>query len=136
MDRKEFLANFGKGALALVFVPACIGGLSSCKKTDLAPTNVDFTVDISTGSLAKNGGYLVKNGVIVARTNSGSFLAVSAACTHEGTTVNYVASNNDFYCPNHGAKFDNTGKVTNGPASKNLSQYTTSLDGNILTVKS
>ena len=133
MDRKEFLSQVGLGAAALL-LPACLSGLSGCKKTTV--TNVDFTVDTSTGTLSKNGGYLVSNGVIVARTNSGTFIAVAAACTHEGSTVNYFASNNSFVCPNHGARFDSNGSVTQGPASTNLTKFNTSLSGSSLRVYS
>ncbi len=138
MDRKDFLSQVGIGAVALL-IPACVGGLSSCTKTSnntTAPTNVDFALDISTGSLSANGGFLTHNGVLVARTNTGTFLAVSAACTHEGTNVNYVASANDFLCPNHGAMYDSNGTVTRGPATQNLSKYNTSLTGTSLRVYS
>ena len=108
-------------------------GLSSCKKVDTGPTK-DFTVDVSSGSLATNGGFMVSNGVIIARTNTGTFLAVAAACTHQGTNINYNASGNNFVCPNHGAQFDSTGNVTQGPASTNLTQYNTTLTGTSLRV--
>ena len=78
--------------------------------------------------------FLIKDGVLVARTNSGAFLAVTAACTHEGTNINYVASSNNFVCPNHNAKFSSTGVVTQGPANSNLTQYKTTLTGNSLRV--
>ena len=126
MDRKEFFSKVGFGA-ALLLVPSCIGGLtSSCSSdgnTSNPPSNVDFTVDTSTGSLVNNGGYIVQNGIIIARTLTGTFLAVSSACTHEGTTVNYSAPGNEFICPNHNAKFSSTGVVTRGPANRNLTQY-------------
>lgn len=141
MTRKEFFAKAGFGA-ALVLVPACIGGLTTSCSNDNggsptpAPNGVDFTVDISTGSLATNGGFMVTNGIVIARTNSGTFLAVSASCTHEGTNVNYVASSNNFHCPNHGANFSNTGQHLNGPGSGNLKQYNTQLNGSELRVYS
>lgn len=137
MNRKDFLAQVGLGAAAML-VPACIGGLSSCSKTNnnSAPTNVDFTLDISTGALASNGGHLVQGAVLVARTLTGTFLAVSAACTHEGTNVNYNATGNNFICPNHGAKFSSTGSVTQGPAKTNLTQYKTTLTDTSLRVYS
>lgn len=143
MNRKEFFSRVGFGAAA-VLVPACIAGLASSCSSDnsTAPSpapaqaGVDFTLDVSTGSLAANGGYLVSQGIVVARTNSGTFIAVSASCTHEGTNVNYVASANDFLCPNHGAQFSSTGVVTRGLANANLKQYNTSLTGNSLRVYS
>lgn len=133
MTRKEFIGQVGISALAL---PACLGMLSGCSGQNPipAPTNVDFTVDVSSGALSNNGGYLVKGGVIVARTGTGSFIAVSAACTHEGTNVHYVQSRNDFECPSHGATFSVDGKVTNGPARTALKTYQTSLSGTTLRV--
>jgi len=133
MTRKEFIERIGVSALVL---PACLGVLSGCSKNDPipAPTNVDFTLDVSAGALSKNGGYLVNKGVVVARTASGSFLAVSAACTHQGATVQYISSQNDFYCPSHGATFNASGSVTRGPAGKSLAQYNTALTGTSLRV--
>ncbi len=135
MDRKDFLAKIGMGAAASLLAPICMGGLAACSKTGAAaPTNVDFNLDVSTGSLAVNGGFLVTNGIAVARTNAGSFLAVSASCPHEGTNVNYSPGNNNFVCPNHGAKFNNVGVVTQGPATSNLAKYNTTLTGTTLRV--
>jgi cytochrome b6-f complex iron-sulfur subunit len=134
MDRKEFLLQLGSSA---VLLPVCLGMLSGCsKETDVAPapTNVDFTIDISTGALSKNGGYLVKDGIIVARTTSGNFLAVSAACTHEGTNVQYESAPNDFYCASHGAVFTSTGAVSSGPARRSLAKYNTELTGTSLRI--
>jgi cytochrome b6-f complex iron-sulfur subunit len=136
MDRKEFLSQVGFGAAAL-FLPACISTLTSCTSNDVAPTtptNVNFTIDIASGPLATNGGFLVSNRVIVARTTTGNFLAVSAICTHEGTIIQYQSSSNNFRCPNHGATFSATGQVTNGPANRPLTQYKTELTGTSLRV--
>lgn len=141
MTRQEFLKLAGFGAAAAVALPACLAGglVTSCREDDdapIAPSNVDFTVDVSSGNLSTNGGFLVKQGIVIARTNTGSFLAVSSACTHEGTGVNYNASANNFVCPNHNAEFSSTGTVTKGPATKNLTLYKTSLSGNTLRVYS
>lgn len=141
MNRKEFFAKVGFGAAA-VLVPGCIAGLAtSCSKDEgsstTAPANVDFTLDVSTGSLATNGGFLVSNGIVVARATDGTFLAVSSSCPHEGTNVNYVSSTNSFHCPNHGQNFSNTGAVTTGgKTTTNLKQYNTTLTGTSLRVYS
>jgi cytochrome b6-f complex iron-sulfur subunit len=133
MTRLEFMKQMGLTALT---VPLCLGALSGCGNgnSPTAPTNVDFTLDVSTGTLSQNSSYLVHSGVLVARTAAGSFLAVQAACTHEGTSIQYVGAQNDFYCPNHGAMFSATGVVTRGPASKSLATYKTSLTGTSLRV--
>lgn len=143
MNRKEFFSRVGFGAAAAL-LPACIAGLASSCSSDNSsspiasppPTGVDFVLDVSTGSLTTNGGFLVTKGIVVARTNSGTYIAVSASCTHEGTIVNYNASGNNFICPNHGAQYSSTGVVTQGPANTNLKQYNTSLTGNSLRVYS
>ena len=136
MDRKEFLSQVGIGAAALL-VPACLGGLSGCSSTPTvpaAPTNVDFTLDVSTGALATKGGYLATQGLVVAYTNAGTYIAVSAACTHEGTTVQFIGSSNNFRCPNHRSTFSTAGQVTLGPAARALATYNTTLNGTSLRV--
>ena len=147
MNRKEFFAKVGFGAAA-VLVPACLTGITtSCSSSDPAsttpaagapstssPVNIDFTVETASGALAANGGFVVSNGVVVARTLTGSFIAVAAACTHQQTTVSYVSSSNSFSCSSHGSKFSATGEVTNGPAVTNLKQYQTALTGTSLRV--
>jgi cytochrome b6-f complex iron-sulfur subunit len=140
MDRKDFLSQVGVGAAAFL-APICLGGIAGCGKlsndsTPSAPSNVDFTLDVSSGALASNGGFLVSQGILVARTNASTFLAVSAACTHEGTSVTYNAANNNFVCPNHGAKFSSSGMVTLGPATTNLKSYNTSLTNSTLRIYS
>lgn len=137
MNRKEFFSRVGFGAAAAL-LPACVAGLAtSCSSeggNTAAPTSVDFILDISTGSLATDGGFLVSNEIVVARVNASTFLAVSAACTHEGTNVNYVNSSKSFHCPNHGANYSSTGTHLNGPGSGNLKQYNVSLSGNSLRI--
>lgn len=133
MKRKEFLSVMGVGAAGIL----ALSCLSSCKKEE-AP-DVDFTLDLNSSSnvaLATNGGYLISQGVIVAKTNSGDFIAVSAACTHQGVEVEFQSSNNRFYCSGHGANFSTTGAVLNGPANSPLKKYNTSLNGNVLRVYS
>ena len=135
MERKEFLAQVGIGAAALL-LPSCLVTLGSCTSNNVTPVSstIDFTIDISTGALAVNGGSLVNNGVIVARTITGDFLAVSAACPHAGTTILFQNSSTNFRCPNHGSIFTATGQVTNGPADRALIKYKTALTGASLRV--
>jgi len=133
MNRKEFLSLVGIGATG-VFVASC---LSACKKEN--NSNIDFTLDLSSSfnaALTNNGGYVISQGVIVAKTNAGEYIAVSAACTHEGVNVQFQSSNNRFHCPAHGANFTASGSVQNGPANSPLTKYNTNLSGNMLRVYS
>jgi cytochrome b6-f complex iron-sulfur subunit len=133
ITRKEFIEQLGVGA-AVLFVAACAGSCTKTSSSPSGPTGVNFTVDVSTGPLASNGGSIIQSGVIVARTTSGSFVAVSVTCTHEGGQLGFNSSSNIFQCPLHGATFNTGGVVTSGPASTNLQVYKTTLSGNSLRV--
>jgi cytochrome b6-f complex iron-sulfur subunit len=65
-----------------------------------------------------------QNQIIVAQPTAGTYIAVSASCTHQCCIVQFTGSG--FQCPCHGATFDLTGAVTQGPASQPLQQLTVS----------
>ena len=48
-----------------------------------------------------------------------NLFALSAICTHRNCKLD-AEKNKTFYCPCHGSTFDADGKVTEGPARKNL----------------
>lgn len=81
---------------------------------------------------------MVQAGVIIVRLAAGnvmsSFTAVQVACTHEGTSINYNASAQNFICPNHGSTFTTSGVVTLGPAATSLKKYDISINGTVMTV--
>jgi cytochrome b6-f complex iron-sulfur subunit len=135
MNRQQFLEQIGMG-IAGTFLITCLG---SCSKSNPSSPvqSVDFTLnltDTAATPLLKAGGYIYTNGVIVAQTQSGTYIAVSEYCTHQGYPVNY--SNNQFYCPAHGSVFSATGSVLQGPAGSPLIQYHVAVSGNSLHVYS
>jgi len=76
MNRKEFLPLLGVATIAVTIAPC----LSGCKKNDVAPDNVDFTIDLNDAAysaLNSNGGSVSKDSIIIARSGSGSFIALS-----------------------------------------------------------
>ncbi len=138
MDRKEFLSALGLSGGAFILA-SCLGGCSkAAADSGVAAPAVNFTLDLSqpaNAALNNPGGYVYANGIIVAKTVSGNIIAVSQACTHQGVTVQYISSSNQFYCPSHGASFSTDGAVTNGPATGALKQYAVTVTGNIVAVK-
>ncbi|SFV34105.1 QcrA and Rieske domain-containing protein [Thermoflavifilum thermophilum] len=138
MERRQFLQLLGITAAA-----TCAGCLISCSKSGngISPGGNSnpsaVSVDLNS-QLLQVGDYIVTNGIIIARLSSGNtpsdFTALSAFCTHQGTIVSYVASQNLFYCPAHGSEFSTSGTVLRGPASAPLKQYTVQINNNILTV--
>jgi cytochrome b6-f complex iron-sulfur subunit len=134
MNRKQFLSLLTVGATSAVISTSLV----SCAKTNVAPTNIDFTLDLNNSAysvLKTNGGSVYKSGVIVARTNSGAFLAYSQYCTHAGCTVNFDGTSY-FQCYCHGSVFDSNGNVVQGPAYSALTKYKTTLTGTSLRVYS
>lgn len=134
MDRKQFLSEMGLGAAGL-FVISCLGSCSKSGSTPVASS--DFTIDLNAASslaLKSLGGYIYTNGIIVAQTLAGKYIAVSQACTHEGVTVTYDSTGDRFYCPAHGSVFNDSGIVVSGPANSNLREFNTMLSGSSLRV--
>ena len=130
MERKDFLKLIGTGA-ATVLIAGCI---QSCGKDG---GKVDFTLDLTASanaSLNTNGGYVYSHGIIIAKTVSGNYVAVSQACTHDGVSVKYDSTNDQFHCDAHGSNFSDSGAVTMGPANSALRQYNTSLSGTSLRI--
>ena len=73
--------------------------------------------------LANVGGSTIIGKTFISRTGESKFLALSMVCTHKKCDVDYTGSG--FECPCHGSTFTSTGKVTNGPATKNLKSFKT-----------
>lgn len=137
MERKEFLALVGT-SIAAITLGSCLDGCKKSTNTTPDQPTVDFTLDLTSSAnaaLSSNGGYIYNSGVVVARTMSGSYIAVSQACTHQGTSVVYQSGSNNFYCNSHGSVFSSSGSVTTGPASSPLKQYSCTLSGTSLHVK-
>lgn len=73
------------------------------------------------------------NEVLVARTGTGTAVAVTAICTHEACTITGFA-NERYVCPCHGSQYTIAGGVVVGPATRSLRQFTTQITGNTLTI--
>jgi cytochrome b6-f complex iron-sulfur subunit len=133
MNRIEFLKKLGFGGASLVAVYC-----SSCVDENIPLANVDFTLDLTlavNSALNSNGGFVIKNRVVVARTSSGNFVAVTQVCSHEGQVqVSFRAASNDFQCSAHGATYNTAGAGTNANGSKGLTTYQTTLTGTSLRV--
>lgn len=65
-------------------------------------------------------------GVFVIRREEKLF-AISSVCTHKGCKVR-VAEDKSFYCKCHGSTFNRDGKVTKGPATRDLPRLSVAQD--------
>lgn len=68
----------------------------------------------------------------VLRHNSKGFTALSMKCPHLGCTVEKPGES--FECPCHGSRFDENGKITRGPATRDLTTLRVELnqEGNLI----
>lgn len=64
----------------------------------------------------------------------GSFVALTAVCTHLGCIVKWVDDKGEFLCPCHGGRFSAEGKVLGGPPPLPLEAYTVALEEQDLVV--
>jgi cytochrome b6-f complex iron-sulfur subunit len=145
MERKDFIEKVGLSA-ASVLIFGCMQSCSKSDGTTSQPTGsnntnkaIDYTINITTNpytSLNTAGGFYVDktNNIIIARTLTNEYIAVSSLCTHQQVTVDFQPNNNRFYCSAHGSAFFTTGAVLAGPANVALKQYKTALSGNNLRI--
>ncbi|HYX06446.1 MAG TPA: ubiquinol-cytochrome c reductase iron-sulfur subunit [Bacteroidales bacterium] len=138
MERRKFFTVAGLGAAAAVVGSAATSCSKNSVSTNEAPSNVDFTLDMSNNTysgLKTKGAYTYKDNIIIAHTSADEYVALSDICTHQGCTVGFNGVS-QFPCPCHGALYDVNGSVLRGPATRPLKKYTTSLNGNSLRVQS
>lgn len=82
--------------------------------------------------LGSAGGQVLIGKVFVKRMGESKFMAISAICTHKKCVVE--ATGDGFECPCHGSAFSSTGKVLDGPATKNLKSLKTTYNAEAKTL--
>ncbi len=109
-------------------LPTVSGTLSGSTVT-VSPVTGTALATVGTLALVTTAG----GDVLVARTDASTFVALSAACTHQACEVTGY-SGQDYVCPCHGSRFDTSGRVVNGPAVTPLPQFTTQFNNDVLTI--
>ena len=118
MDRRTFLI------LGATFTAGCVStpdgiALSSSESNrviDIGPAG-QYLADGVYTRFRDRGFFIVRRGV--------NLFALSAICTHRKCRLD-AEPDRTFYCPCHDSTFDPDGKVTLGPAKRNLPIYTVS----------
>jgi cytochrome b6-f complex iron-sulfur subunit len=143
MDRKHFL-NSITGGMALTCI-SCMMAACSKEENNVSGTgnvtgtgNAKLILDLST-QITAIGDFVASNGIIVIRVASGnqatSFKSFSNFCPHLGGIISYDKVSSGFSCATHGATFNQSGTVTKGPASTNMTTLIVTISGNTLTVQ-
>ena len=104
---------------------AITGLLVGCADNDAAPgfnpVPAGATVDIGTSEEYPHDGkyyQFLNRGIVLTRLN-GNLSAMSAVCTHRRCALN-LETDGSYHCKCHGSTFDAAGKVTEGPAKRDL----------------
>ncbi|HRJ98653.1 MAG TPA: Rieske (2Fe-2S) protein [Ignavibacteria bacterium] len=128
LNRRDFL----KSSVKSVAVGGLILSTLDIKKLIASSSEVNSeqakVINLSDyPALGSTGGHeMINSNTIVIRTGSNKFTALNTVCTHKKCDVEF--SGDGFECPCHGSTFSKTGKVTNGPAKKNLKSYKTTFN--------
>ncbi len=96
--------------------PRDAGGADKVVLTDADKKQIE-----SAGSIITRIG---SDRVIVLERKDGKLSALSAKCTHEGCTVQFVRADALIWCACHNGKFSLDGRVISGPPPRPLAVYT------------
>ncbi|MGK2862189.1 MAG: ubiquinol-cytochrome c reductase iron-sulfur subunit [Chitinophagaceae bacterium] len=140
MDRRKFIKS---SCTACLSVSAVAVILSSCKTTRYASGKLitdGLLVNTEEFKLSGAGDkyrsfIIIRNDSLqyplcVYRFSDTEYTALWMRCTHQGTELQ--ASGDFLQCPAHGSEFNNKGKITNGPADKDLRSFPVTVNKNEL----
>jgi Rieske Fe-S protein len=109
----------------LILAATALAGRETVAKTGSTERVVDagpasgYSSDGIYASFRDQGFFVIRKGK--------EFLALSALCTHRKCKLS-SEPDRSFYCKCHGSAFDPNGKVTEGPATRDLPTFPTSTD--------
>ncbi len=141
MNRRRFIQASCTACLSA----AALGGLlSSCKTTKYISGKLGadgLFVNTDEFKVGKKGGenyrayIIVRNDALqypicVYRITDSEYRALWMQCTHQGAELQ--ASGDFLQCPAHGSEFSSRGKLTNGPADRDLRTFPVTVTKNEL----
>jgi len=153
IDRKQFLRTAGSVALF-----AALGiSFSSCNVTDSNNNNNNngnngggsvtgivisgntITLNLASSDIANlrtAGGWRLINeaNTLVVNIDGTLFRAFSSVCPHAGCSDSWQYASNRFRCTCHNSVFENTGALVSGPATRNLTEFGVSRDGDTVVI--
>ena len=128
----KFGAGVALGLTSGASLPAC-GGTAELEG-DLIVALSDYPDLANAGGIAfiptSETGFPFS--IIVINEGDETFRAMSAECNHLSCEVEL--SGGQFDCPCHGSKFTIEGELLNGPATADLLQFATDVEGDTLTI--
>lgn len=107
--------------------------------TDLSTIkNRLLTLDLTqaaNAALLTVGGYIRQSNIVVAQVSAGVYAAATQTCSHQPRNK-IIFNRTEFYCTDHGARFDLSGNGLNSLGSRGIAVYRVATDGKTLVVYS
>ena len=137
LSRRSML---GVSAAALLAGP-CAAGLSGCGGATSPTLTQSVSVPLADHPDLQNEGVWVRLSprdipydfsIYVRNEGGGVYRAISGYCDHESCDASRNGAG--FRCPCHGAAWDQDGRLTLGPARRDLITFDTEFDGQVVTV--
>jgi len=116
LNRREFLVLIGSVAAAPKIMDKQNSSAAASARTIDAGPVINYCADGVYSRFSDQGFFVVRQ--------AQKLQALSAFCTHRRCKL-MTEADSSFYCKCHGSKFDPAGKVTEGPAKRNLPQLST-----------
>lgn len=99
-----------------------------------------ITLDLSANSLSglrSDGGWMLIRdaNTLVVNVGADTIRSFTSVCTHAGCATNWSFNDNLFECGCHNSRFNTSGGVVRGPATRDLDEFTVSRDNDIVTIQ-
>jgi Rieske Fe-S protein len=141
MNRRDFIVNSCAACLGATAVSGLLASCASTRYTNGTIGKDGLTVSADEFKIKKQGKtnyrpfIIVRNEslqypIYVYRFGETEYTAVWMRCSHQGAELQ--ASGDQLQCSAHGSEFSNKGKVTNGPADKDLRTFPVTVNNNEL----
>jgi Rieske Fe-S protein len=134
LSRRTALGALGGGAAVTAVAGCGSDGDGSAGSSDDASSAPDVATGkklVATADVPVGSGVILKaDKLVVTQPEEGTFVGLSAVCTHQGCIVGTV-SGDEIKCPCHGSVYSTKdGSVINGPAQDPLPPVKVAVKGN------
>ena len=141
MNRREFIVNSCAACLGATAVSGLLSGCASTRYTNGNLVKDGLTLSADEFKIQKKGRteyrpfIIIRNDslqypIYVYRFGETEYSALWMKCSHQGAELQ--ASGDQLQCSAHGSEFNNKGKVTCGPADKDLRSFPVTVNNNEL----
>jgi Rieske Fe-S protein len=139
MNRKDFIVKSCTACLGATTVATLFNACVTTKFASGRLTDNGLIIDADEFATKEKNKYLLyivlRNEellfpICVYRFGNQEYSAIWMQCAHQGAELN--VSGDYLQCPAHGSEYDNRGRVTNGPADRDLRTFPVTVNNNQL----